>query len=65
VDSDARAAVKLLLETANITVSSEEFEKFTGSYPTLRAQADGLYLPLFDSEEPALSFDPTVKAPAE
>jgi len=61
VASDANAAVKMLLETANLTVSDEEFAKFTESYPILRSQADGLYLPHLDAEEPALSFDPTAE----
>jgi hypothetical protein len=65
VVSDPSAAVKVLLETAGITVSDEEFEKFTDSYPVLRAQADGLYLPHLEAEEPAVSFDPTVEAVAE
>ena len=59
--SDADAAVKMLLENANLTVSDEEFAKFTESYPILRSQADGLYLPHLDAEEPAVSFDPTAE----
>jgi hypothetical protein len=61
VASDANAAVKSLLDTANLAVSDEEFAKFTESYPILRAQADGLYLPHLDAEEPAVSFDPTAE----
>jgi hypothetical protein len=61
VTSSANAAVKTLLDTANLTVSDEEFAKFTDSYPILRAQADGLYLPFLDAEEPAVSFDPTAE----
>jgi hypothetical protein len=61
VASDANAAVKMLLETANLVVSDEEFAKFTESYPILRSQADGLYLPHLDAEEPAVSFDPTAE----
>ena len=59
--SDADAAVKMLLKNANLTVSDEEFAKFTESYPILRSQADGLYLPHLDTEEPAVSFDPTAE----
>lgn len=65
MDSDARAAVTVLLETANITVSEEEMELFIESYPALRSQADGLYLPFLDAEEPAVSFDPAAGAVAE
>ncbi|MCI2415903.1 hypothetical protein MOQ72_00570 [Saccharopolyspora sp. K220] len=59
--ADIRATVTVLLDTAGITASAEEFDKFTDSYPVLRAQADGLYLPHLDTEEPALSFDPVVE----
>lgn len=59
VDSAASAAVRTLLEAAKLTVSEEELAKFTESYPILRSQADGLYLPHLEAEEPALSFDPT------
>jgi hypothetical protein len=56
----ADTAMKVLLETAKVTVSEEEFEKFVDIYPVLRAQADGLYLPHLEDEAPAVSFDPTV-----
>lgn len=59
--SDANAAVKMLLETASLTVSDDEFTIFTESYPILRSQADGLYLPHLDAEEPAVSFDPVAE----
>lgn len=59
--SDANAAVKMLLETASLTVSDEEFTIFIESYPILRSQADGLYLPHLDAEEPAVSFDPVAE----
>lgn len=59
--SDANAVVKMLLETANLIVSDEEFTIFAESYPILRSQADGLYLPHLDSEEPAVSFDPAAE----
>jgi hypothetical protein len=59
VATDPSTAVKVLLDAANIGVSDEEFEMFTESYPVLRAQADGLYLPHLEAEDPALSFDPT------
>jgi hypothetical protein len=51
----------MLLETANLIVSDEEFTIFAESYPILRSQADGLYLPHLDSEEPAVSFDPAAE----
>jgi len=53
--------VKMLLKTANLTVSDEELTIFTESYPILRSQADGLYLPQFEHEEPAVSFDPAAE----
>jgi hypothetical protein len=61
VASDATSAVKVLLETANLTVSDEEFAIFTESYAILRSQADGLYLPHLDPEGPAVSFDPAAE----
>jgi hypothetical protein len=61
VASDANSAVKVLLETANLTVSDEEFAIFTESYSILRSQADGLYLPHLDPEGPAVSFDPAAE----
>jgi hypothetical protein len=61
VASDANAAVKMLLKTANLTVSDEELTIFTESYPILRSQADGLYLPQLEHEEPAVSFDPAAE----
>jgi hypothetical protein len=60
MDPDSSATVKVLLDAANLSVSDEEFEKFTDLYPDLRAHADGLYLPELDLEEPAVSFDPAV-----
>lgn len=58
--TDATTTVKALLDAAGLTVSDEEFERFVAVYPTLRAQADALYLRELDAEDPALSFDPTV-----
>jgi hypothetical protein len=57
--TDAAATVKVLLEAAQLTVSEQEFARFTSIYPSLRAQADALYLVGKDSESPALAFDPT------
>jgi hypothetical protein len=54
---DATEAVKLLFDLAQITMSSEELERFARTYPTLRAQADALYREEFRSEAPALAFD--------
>lgn len=59
--SDANTTVKMLLKTANLTVSDEELTIFTESYPILRSQADGLYLPRLEHEEPAVSFDPAAE----
>lgn len=56
---DAAATVKILLDAAQLTVSDQEFARFTSLYPSLRAQADALYLPGLDAESPALAFDPT------
>lgn len=56
----ADATMKVLLETAKLTVSEEEFEKFVDIYPVLREQADALYMPHLEDEAPAVSFDPTV-----
>jgi hypothetical protein len=56
---DPAATVKVLLEAAQLTVSDAEFERFVKIYPELRAQADALYMPGFEREEPALTFDPT------
>jgi hypothetical protein len=60
MDPESTITVKVLLDAAKLTVSAEEFEKFTDLYPDMRAQADGLYLPELDLEEPAVSFDPAV-----
>lgn len=42
-DSDTAAAVKVLLDAAQLTVSDEEFERFARTYGALRSQADALY----------------------
>ena len=54
------ATVKALLDAAGLKVSDEEFLRFATVYPTVRAQADALYLRELDDEDPALGFDPTV-----
>ncbi|MEQ7128544.1 hypothetical protein ABN034_28970 [Actinopolymorpha sp. B11F2] len=54
-------AVKGLLTAAHLTVSDEEFERIVSVYPTIRAQADELYLPELEMEDPALSFDPAAR----
>ncbi|QGG94996.1 hypothetical protein [Actinomarinicola tropica] len=56
----AATTVKVLLDAAGLKVSDEEFLRFATVYPTIRAQADGLYLPELEDEDPALGFDPTV-----
>lgn len=56
--------MRVLLETAKLTVSDEEFGKLVDVYPVMRAQADGLYLPHLENESPAVSFDPTVDYPS-
>jgi hypothetical protein len=60
MSTDAAVTVRALLDAAHLTVSTEEYERFVGMYPALRAQADALYLPGMDEECPALAFDPTV-----
>jgi hypothetical protein len=50
--------VRALLGAAQLTVSDDELERFIAVYPTMRAQADSLYLPHLKNEEPALGFDP-------
>lgn len=58
--SDTPTTVRGLLETANLTVSEEEFDRFVAVYPMLRAQADELYgLPELSTLDPAISYDPT------
>ena len=54
----AEVTVRALLDAASLTVSDDEFERFVAVYPTLRAQADGLYLEEFRDEDPAIGFDP-------
>lgn len=58
LDTNA-ATVKALLDAAGLEVSDEEFLRFANVYPTIRAQADALYLRELDGEDPALSYDPT------
>jgi hypothetical protein len=60
LNNDAATTVKTLLGVAQLTVSEEEFDRFVGSYPTLRAQADALYRPDLRFEAPALAYDPLV-----
>jgi hypothetical protein len=58
--ADPSAIVRSLLDTANLTVSDEEFARFVAVYPAVRAQADELHqLPEIASLDPALSYDPT------
>jgi hypothetical protein len=54
--------VKALLAAAQLTVSDDELERFVAVYPTMRAQADSLYLPHLKDEELALGFDPSAPA---
>lgn len=58
MSTETAVTVRALLDAAQLTVSTEEFARFVGMYPALRAQADALYLPGMDSECPALAFDP-------
>ena len=55
---DTTSTVSALLAAAGLTVSDEEFERFVAIYPTVRAQADSLYMRELDGESPALGFDP-------
>jgi hypothetical protein len=54
--------VKVLLAAAQLTVSDDELGRFVAVYPTMRAQADSLYLPHLKDEELALGFDPSAPA---
>jgi hypothetical protein len=54
--------VKALLAAAQLTVSDDELERFVAVYPTMRAQADSLYLRHLKDEELALGFDPSAPA---
>jgi hypothetical protein len=56
--TDVAMTVKALLDVAQLTVSTQEFERFSSLYPALRAQADALHLLDMDAESPALAFDP-------
>ena len=56
----AEMTVRALLDASKLTVSDDEFARFVAIYPTLREQADGLYLEELRPEDPALGFDPTV-----
>lgn len=53
--------VRTLLDAANITVPDEEIEAMIKTYPALRAQANGLYLPELEFVDPAVDFDPTAE----
>lgn len=53
--------VRTLLEAANITVPDEEIAGLVTTYPALRAQADGLYLPELEFVDPAVDFDPSAE----
>jgi hypothetical protein len=55
--------VRALLDAAQITMNDEELQLFVNVYPTLRAGADGLYIPEARSEEPSPVFDPTWSKP--
>jgi hypothetical protein len=54
--------VTALLAAAHLTVSDDELERFVAVYPTMRAQADSLYMPHLKDEELALGFDPSAPA---
>lgn len=53
--------VRTLLDAANITVPDDEIAALIQSYPVLRAQADGLYLPELEFVDPAVDFDPSAE----
>ena len=59
-DESATVAVKVLLESARLTVSVPEFERLVTNYPALRARADALYRLDLRDESPALAYDPLV-----
>jgi hypothetical protein len=62
-NDDVTTTVKILLANAQLKVSDTEFDRFVGSFPTLRAQADALYRADLRGEAPALAYDPLVEYP--
>lgn len=57
----AENTVRTLLDAAHITVPDEEIEALVKTYPALRTQADGLYLPELEFVDPAVDFNPTAE----
>jgi hypothetical protein len=55
--TDVNTTVQALLDAAQLRLSDEEFDLYVRTYPTLRAGADGMYIPETRAEEPALIFD--------
>jgi hypothetical protein len=53
--------IRVLLTSAGLTVSEEEFAQFVADYPADRAKLDALYeVPMVKEEEPQLVFSPYV-----
>jgi hypothetical protein len=58
--TDAATIVRSLLDAAKLTVSDDEFDGFVRMYPTMRQNADAMYVPEMEPEAPAMHFDPAV-----
>jgi hypothetical protein len=56
-EADVEATVRILLDAARLSVHDDELQLFVKTYAELRANADDLYVPEVNSEEPALIFD--------
>ncbi|MBM3139166.1 MAG: hypothetical protein FJZ92_02875 [Chloroflexi bacterium] len=61
--AEVEATVRALFAAAGVPVTAAELEKFVQAYPTLRANADGLYIDEVRYEEPALGFAPLAPTP--
>ena len=58
VPDNVEATVRALIDAAGLPLSDEEFESLVEGYPTLREQADRLFIEEVRYEEPALIFTP-------
>ncbi len=58
VPDNVEATVRALIDAAGLPLSDEEFESLVEGYPTLREQADRLFIEEVRYEEPALIFAP-------
>ena len=58
VPDNVEVTVRALIDAAGLPLSDEEFESLVEGYPTLREQADRLFIEEVRYEEPALIFTP-------